>query len=71
MKVKAIAMGQYKNHIIERGAEFHIDNPREFSRRWMEQIAEDKPVDRRSPENADDRQAIEEQLKAEDLGVTQ
>lgn len=80
MKVKAIGMGQYKNRVIERGQVFDIANDKEFSGRWMQKVEENKievPTvetskvsDKRKPENAADREAIEEQLKAEHLGVT-
>lgn len=70
MKVKAIGMGQYKNRIIERGQIFDIEGDRHFSRRWMEKVSESSPSERRVPENQDDRAAIDEQLKAEELGVT-
>lgn len=75
MKVKAIGMGQYKNRVIERGQVFEIDNEKEFSRHWMEKVAEPtvpkaESGERRKLENLGDREAIDEQLKAEHLGVT-
>lgn len=72
MKVKAIGIGQYKNRIVERGQVFEIDNEHEFSRRWMEKVAEPVPAPAEPSERRHDieeRKAIDEQLKAEDMGV--
>lgn len=73
MKVKAIGIGQYKNRIIERGQVFDIETDKEFSRRWMEKVAEPASVAAPEPSerrhDPEERKAIDEQLQAEDMGV--
>lgn len=66
MKVKAIAMGQYKNRLIERGHVFEIESDKEFSSRWMAKVPSDN-TERRQPENKDDRKYIDEQLLVEKM----
>lgn len=66
MKVKAIRMGMYQNRIRERGDVFDIED-RLFSPRWMMKVGEPVVESKERRQNLDDREAIEDQLKADKL----